>query len=88
MTRAHHKLVLALLLCAWTVPAAHAIVPVLIRRDGTVINLSTGIATRSDGSHYRLSPAALQALIKAHAQENTARPVPHKGIPHRQGNGS
>ncbi len=88
MTRTHRYLVLTLLLCAWTVPAAHAIVPVLVRPDGTVINLSTGVATRTDGSHYRLSPAALQALIKAHARENPTRPTPHKAIPHLSENGS
>jgi hypothetical protein len=62
---------------------AQATAPAIVRRDGTIVNLDTGLAVRRDGSHYVMSPQALRALEQVHAQRRFPLPHPHKGIPHR-----
>lgn len=76
------------LLGACLLPVCLASAPVLVLKNGTIVNLNTGVAIQPDGAHYQLSHAALVALELRLARERrvgAAYPphhTLHKPIPH------
>lgn len=77
-------LLLALVLALPTfLTMAWANAPVLVRRDGTIVNLDTGVAIHPDGSRTVLSHASL-ALLIAHQRARIEKMQLAKTLHHHQ----
>ncbi len=67
----------ASLAAALTFPPVRACAPVLVRRNGAIVNLDTGVEIRPGRSPVVLSPGELAGLVARHnaalAQRNDAR---------------
>lgn len=82
MPRRLTLLAAALVLGAVLAPLpARACAPVLVRRDGTIVNLDTGVEIRPGGLRTVLGPRALARLVARHEKRTLLRlgppPAPH-----------